>query len=240
MSGWWNLHSPAPTANTPYSCHLWKHNNHPTQICLPEKSFQIQVCAVVRAVPRPHLERLRADCITLRKWTSWLWPSPTKQRWRPSWWFHFLRACCMQLTANEHEYDWENLLVVRVGGNVAEPHGDETGEAKVEASAVATLVGWVMWDFDPKLFFVKILSDSGGVTWVSISSIVFVKFLSVLCNIYLKLKSGSISNGQKLKLFAKLAGVGFMFGAVRLKWQIFVAWWGSWGNPSKESSFTRV
>ena len=63
----------------------------------------------------------------------------------------------MQLTANEHEYDWENLLVVRVGGNVAETHGDETREAKVEASAVPTLVGrWVvMWDF-------QILSDSGG------------------------------------------------------------------------------
>ena len=153
---------------------------------------------------------------------------------------HVVIVVDTQLTANEHENDREDLLVVGVGCNVAETHGDETGEAKVEASAVATLVGWVMWDFDPKLFFVKILSDSGGVTWVSISSIVFVKFLSVLCNIYLKLKSGSISNGQKLKLFAKLAGVGFMFGAVRLKWQIFVAWWGSWGNPSKESSFTRV
>ena len=46
----------------------------------------------------------------------------------------------MQLTANEHEYDWENLLVVRVGGNVAETHGDETREAKVEASAVPALV----------------------------------------------------------------------------------------------------
>ena len=75
-----------------------------------------------------------------------------------------LRACCMQLTANEHEYDWENLLVVRVGGNVAEAHGDETGEAKVEASAVPTLVGrWVMWAF-PKNNLCEILSDSGGVT----------------------------------------------------------------------------
>ena len=75
-----------------------------------------------------------------------------------------LRACCMPLTANEHEYDWENLLVVRVGGNVAEAHGDETGEAKVEASAVPTLVGrWVMWAF-PINNLCEILSDSGGVT----------------------------------------------------------------------------
>ena len=46
----------------------------------------------------------------------------------------------MQLTANEHEYDWENLLVVRVGGNIAEADRDEAGEAKVEASAVPALV----------------------------------------------------------------------------------------------------
>ena len=45
-----------------------------------------------------------------------------------------------QLTANEHENDREDLLVVGVGCNVAETHGDETGEAKVEASAVPTLV----------------------------------------------------------------------------------------------------
>ena len=52
----------------------------------------------------------------------------------------------MQLTANEHEYDWENLLVVRVGGNVAEAHGDETSEAKVEASAVPALVAVDIYD----------------------------------------------------------------------------------------------
>ena len=46
----------------------------------------------------------------------------------------------VQLTANEHEYDWENLLVVRVGGNIAEADRDEAGEAKVEASAVPALV----------------------------------------------------------------------------------------------------
>ena len=45
-----------------------------------------------------------------------------------------------QLTANEHENNREDLLVVGVGCNVAETHGDETGEAKVEASAVPTLV----------------------------------------------------------------------------------------------------
>ena len=45
-----------------------------------------------------------------------------------------------QLTANEHENDREDLLVVGVGCNVAETHGDETSEAKVEASAVPTLV----------------------------------------------------------------------------------------------------
>ena len=45
-----------------------------------------------------------------------------------------------QLTANEHENNREDLLVVGVGCNVAETHGDETSEAKVEASAVPTLV----------------------------------------------------------------------------------------------------
>ena len=52
----------------------------------------------------------------------------------------------MQLTANEHEYDWENLLVVRVGGNIAEADRDETGEAKVEASAVPALVAVNIYD----------------------------------------------------------------------------------------------
>ena len=52
----------------------------------------------------------------------------------------------MQLTANEHEYDWENLLVVRVGGNIAEADRDETGEAKVEASAVPALVAVDIYD----------------------------------------------------------------------------------------------
>jgi hypothetical protein len=43
------------------------------------------------------------------------------------------------LTANQHEDYRENLLVVRVRGNVAKSNRDEAGEAKVEASAVSTL-----------------------------------------------------------------------------------------------------
>ena len=53
---------------------------------------------------------------------------------------HVVIVVDTQLTANEHENDREDLLVVGVGCNVAETHGDETGEAKVEASAVPTLV----------------------------------------------------------------------------------------------------
>ena len=43
------------------------------------------------------------------------------------------------LTADQHEDNREYLLVVRVGRHVAEPHRDEAGEAKVEASAVPAL-----------------------------------------------------------------------------------------------------
>ena len=53
---------------------------------------------------------------------------------------HVVIVVDTQLTANEHENDREDLLVVGVGCNVAETHGDETREAKVEASAVPTLV----------------------------------------------------------------------------------------------------
>ena len=53
---------------------------------------------------------------------------------------HVVIVVDTQLTANEHENDREDLLVVGVGCNVAETHGDETSEAKVEASAVPTLV----------------------------------------------------------------------------------------------------
>ena len=64
---------------------------HPLSIFFLKKSFETQVCAVVRAVPKPHLERLRADCITLiRKWTSSLRPSPFKRGWQPLRWFHFV------------------------------------------------------------------------------------------------------------------------------------------------------
>ena len=43
------------------------------------------------------------------------------------------------LTSDQHEKDGKYLLVVRVGGNVAEAHGDEARETKVEGRAVAAL-----------------------------------------------------------------------------------------------------
>ena len=43
------------------------------------------------------------------------------------------------LTSDQHEKDGKYLLVVRVGGNVAEAHGDEARETKVEGGAVAAL-----------------------------------------------------------------------------------------------------
>ena len=48
-------------------------------------------------------------------------------------------ACTPALTADQHQDNRENLLVVRVRRHVAEAHRDEPGEAKVEASAVPAL-----------------------------------------------------------------------------------------------------
>ena len=107
----------------------------------------------------------------------------------------------MQLTANEHEYDWENLLVVRVGGNVAEAHGDETGEAKVEASAVPTLVGWVMWAFHPKIIFVEFYPTLVVMWAFPQLSLGHSCLYFVIYN--WNRESGLISNSQTLKLFEK-------------------------------------